>query len=117
VNPVAETLVEKALERLAKSADVRVVFGDPVIAGARTIVPVARVGYGFGGGLGRRPVTASATPETGGGGGGAVVARPVGVIEITYAGTRFIELDLARRLAGTFLTGVAVGLLLRRLLR
>jgi uncharacterized spore protein YtfJ len=37
-------------EPLQSSATVKAVFGDAIPAQGRTIIPVARVGYGFGGG-------------------------------------------------------------------
>jgi uncharacterized spore protein YtfJ len=88
-----ETLVEQIVERLGRSADCRVVFGDPITAGTKTIVAVARVAYGVRGG------------------GGGVVVRPVGVLEVSYAGTKFIEFGSGRRLGGLFLAGLALGIL------
>jgi uncharacterized spore protein YtfJ len=64
-------------------------FGEPIQAGDRVVVPIARVrgmgGYGFGRG------TASDGVDTGdgGGGGGAVEATPAGFLDITPAGVRF----------------------------
>ena len=44
---------------LRVGASVRNVYGEPVVAGGRTVIPIARVGYGFGAGGGevraRRP--------------------------------------------------------------
>ncbi len=115
-----ETLVEKIVERLGRSADCRVVFGEPITAGTKTIVPVARVAYGLGGGLGEPPKaaagTAPATTDVGGGGGGVIV-RPVGVLEVSYAGTRFIAFGGGRRLGGMFLAGLALGILATALRR
>ena len=108
-----ETLVEKIIERLGRSADWRVVFGDPITVGTKTIVPVARVAYGFGGGLGA-PADAGQRPgrqEHPESGGGGVAVRPVGVLEVSYAGTRFLEFGSGRRLAGMFLAGLALGIL------
>jgi uncharacterized spore protein YtfJ len=116
-NPVGDTLIEKALEQLARSADARVVFGEPITAGTRTIVPVARVAYGFGGGLGRRtsdgaPAPAPIDSEIERGVGGGVTARPVGALEITFTGSRYIEFGSGRRMAGAFLAGLVTGLLI-----
>ncbi len=87
-------------EHLEASAHVKTVFGEPVKTETRTIVPVAKVAYGFGGG------PAKGDPESGpietAGGGGGVVAAPIGVIEITNEKTRFIrtsELNWQRILA------------------
>ena len=116
-----DNLVEKALERLARSADARVIFGEPISSGGRTIVPVARVAYGFGAALGPQDDTqrtpagnqaADLAGHAGGGGAGGVTARPVGVLEVSYLGTRFIDFSAGRRLMGAFLGGVAFGLFL-----
>ncbi len=42
--------LKRISERLHSSATVTNVFGEPVLAEGRTIVPVARVRYGFGAG-------------------------------------------------------------------
>lgn len=104
--------LREVVDRLHESADARTVFGDPVERDGLTVVPVARVAYGFGGGLGRGPAE-----EAGGGSGGGVAARPAGVIEITDHETRFVPIPSRRRqvaLAATFLLGLVLGGLLRR---
>jgi uncharacterized spore protein YtfJ len=82
-------------DNLRVGASVRNVYGDPVTAGARTVIPIARVRYGFGagGGEGRSPATTA--DRAGSGGGAGMSARPVGALEITEAGTRFIPLRRA----------------------
>jgi uncharacterized spore protein YtfJ len=94
--------MDKALEsvtgRLAKSAQVKEVFGEPFEANGRTYVPVAQVGYGFGEG----------TKEGGTGVGGQVAAKPVGIVEINAEGARLIRFEPPWRL----LAGVGIGMLL-----
>jgi uncharacterized spore protein YtfJ len=58
-------------------ASVSAVFGDPVEAAGATIIPVARVRFALGGGLGRGDDLGE-----GGGGGGGAIAEPMGYIEI-----------------------------------
>ena len=41
-------------ESLSTRAQVKSVFGDPVTAGDKTIIPVAKIAYGFGAGAGTR---------------------------------------------------------------
>jgi uncharacterized spore protein YtfJ len=96
------SIIEGVKESGAKS-----VFGEVVAAHGRTIIPVASIGYGFGGGGFR-------TGLENGGGGGGVRAVPVGVFEVTEAGTTFIPLQEKRKLAAAALIGVCVGLLLAR---
>jgi uncharacterized spore protein YtfJ len=100
-------------DNLQIGASVRNVYGDPVSVGGRTVIPIARVSYGFGagGGVGGRE---EADPERGGSGGGAgMSARPVGALEITEAGTRFIPFmspaSLSVALTIGFLIGLAIG--------
>jgi hypothetical protein len=65
-------------DHLQVGASVRNVYGDPVNIGGRTVIPIARVSYGFGAG-GRVGGNGDAESERGGSGGGAgMTARPVG---------------------------------------
>ncbi len=70
---------------------------DPVERGDCTVVPVGRVSsrYGFGGGSGEGPTDddgSSTGGGGGGGGGGALEVIPVGYIEITSTGSRFVQI-------------------------
>ncbi|HVT12732.1 MAG TPA: spore germination protein GerW family protein [Fimbriimonadaceae bacterium] len=91
---------------LKDSASVRNVYGDPVRAGEKTIIPVANIAYGFGGGEDK-------DHDGGFGGGGGMRARPVGVVEITNGETRWVPLNPAKTLmiAGGigFLVGMVMG--------
>ena len=55
-------------EGFQSSATVKNVYGEPVSRGDRTVIPVARIAYAFGGGGGSKGEQAG--PEGGGGGGG-----------------------------------------------
>jgi uncharacterized spore protein YtfJ len=99
--------MESMLEPLTRSATVKSVYGEAISANGKTIIPVARVAYGFGGGRGRKPDESN--PKEGEGGGGGVYAVPVGVLEVTETETRFIPLSDKRRLAGAALIGFCVG--------
>jgi len=102
------------------SAGVERVYGEPIERDDRTVVPVARVAYGFGGGFGEGSSSgvngdsedAPAEHGSGGGGGGGVVAKPIGALEITDENTRFVRVDDRQRLLGAVVLGVAVGWLL-----
>ncbi|NUS45538.1 MAG: hypothetical protein HOQ24_17835, partial [Mycobacteriaceae bacterium] len=48
----AATLLTGLAEKVGGSASVRTVFGEPVVADGITVIPVARMSYGFGGGAG-----------------------------------------------------------------
>ncbi len=77
----------------------RMCFGEPVEAGGRTVIPVARVkasgGAGWGGGGDE-----GGTGE-GGGGGGHLDAAPIGFIEVGADGSRFVAIRDAERVAAT----------------
>jgi uncharacterized spore protein YtfJ len=111
---VKETL-EALAERL-QTTGVRTIFGDPISAEGRTIVPVARVAYGFGGGggSGKRPDQSRDASGEGAGGGGGVRAVPAGVIEITAEQTRFLSFDDWRPLAVAAALGFGLGVVLSK---
>lgn len=106
-------LLQTIGERIGTQAGVERVYGKPISAEGRTIVPVARVRFGFGAGSGGHRRGENQAPEEGGGGGGGLQASPVGVIEITTNSTRFIRFDswqpLAIAAAGGFVAGWLVG--------
>ena len=57
-------------ERLQTTANVETVYGEPIVAEGKTIIPVARVRYGFGGGFGEGNGGNGSSRENGGSGGG-----------------------------------------------
>ncbi len=96
-------------ESLERGASVKNVFGEPIEVQGRTLVPVARVAYGFGAGRGHGKgdeAKKHADEEDGGGGGGAS-SKPIGVLEVSDQGTRFI----ATRDNGRLYAGIAAGFL------
>ena len=106
---VAKTLRSLG-DHLQVGTSVRNVYGDPVNVGGRTVIPIARVSYGFGAG-GSEEVKS----ERGGSGGGAgMSARPVGALEITEAGTRFIPFIDPTRLGMALVVGFLIGLTIGR---
>lgn len=103
-------------ESLAHGASVKNVFGEPIEVQGRTLLPVARVAYGFGAGRGLAKGDESkkhADAEDGGGGGG-VTAKPIGVLEVTEEGTRFIPTRGNGRLYAGIAAGFMVGMWLAR---
>ena len=113
----AKELLRNLGETLGTTATVKSVFGEPIYLEGKTVVPIAKVSYGFGGGFGTGPAKHDmdhAPKGEGGGGGGWVQAYPVGALEITAAETRFIPITDTRILAAVFAAGVVFGLLWRR---
>lgn len=109
-----ENLIERLSSDLGQAATVRNVFGEPIQAGDKTIIPVAKIAYGFGGGHGHGPgkwrgvdLQDTGNQPGGAGGGGGLHACAKGVFEITPAGTRFIPAGSFRSL----LAGMIIGML------
>jgi uncharacterized spore protein YtfJ len=126
--------VERMAERVGGKASVRAVFGDPIERDGLTIIPVARVRWGFGGGSGTGPVavgpgldgegpTAAEASDlsqigSGSGGGGGVTADPVGYLEIGPDGATFKPIVSPMPSAGFLLAaGATAALVLRGLAR
>jgi uncharacterized spore protein YtfJ len=109
----ATDVLQRLGETLGSTATVKSVFGEPIQANGKTVVPVAKVAYGFGGGFGAGKHGKEANRQgEGGGGGGGVRAFPAGVLEITDSGTRFIPFTDLRLLALAFAAGAAFGAVL-----
>jgi len=110
--------LEELAQRVQSGASVEKVYGEPIVLADRTLIPIAKVAFGFGGGLGasrdsQRGIAASGEDKgAGAGGGGAAV--PVGVIEVSADGTRYIPIGWGRFLAGGALAGFFLGWLLAR---
>lgn len=90
-------------------------FGEPVRQGDVTIVPVARVRWGFGGGLGKGG--SEAAGGGGGGGGGGVRVFPLGYIEINKDGAEYKPIHDPANLVPLVVAGGVAGWLLLRGLR
>ena len=95
-----QTFVERIAALIQTSASARQVFGEPVERDGATIIPVARVQWGFGGGgLGHGAV------ERGGGGGG-VRTTAIGYIEIRNGTSVFRPIFDTTELAALILAGL-----------
>lgn len=106
--PIDEGRLRFGLSRAAGAlGGASLCFGEPIQAGERVIVPIARVrgvgGYGFGRG------TASESGDTGdgGGGGGAIEATPAGFLDITPEGVRYEGIPDAVTTARAISTGAS----------
>lgn len=116
-----ENLIENLSTSLGQNASVKNVFGEPIQVGDKTIIPVARLAYGFGAGFGQRKKNRNNGEVSGenkgqepagkgAGGGGGLNAVPKGVYEITPTCTRFIPANPAKQV----LTGIIVGYILKK---
>jgi len=114
-------LIESAVEHLRTSASVKTVYGDPVVVDGKTIIPVARVAFGFGGGSGTKKLPETedgeqSSDQTGEGAGGGMAAKPVGVVEISGEDTKFVPFAQTKKLAFAGLIGSGIGLVLGMML-
>src|SRR4051812_13132185 len=114
--------IEKLSTQFAQNASVKNVYGEPIVAGDKTIIPVAQIAYGLGGGYGHgknklRQLHESSEENKegvageGAGGGGGMFARPKGVYEVTPERTRFIPASGNKIL----ITGLVIGFIMRSL--
>lgn len=115
-----------AFADLREKADVNTCFGTPVTIEGRTVIPVAKVAYGFGMGVGRGIATEEDLEETsggaggaGGGGGGGVIAHPLAAVEVTSEGVWVDPIVDKQKvvLAGILLSGWLVFWLAQVLIR
>jgi uncharacterized spore protein YtfJ len=109
-----QSFVERLAQTIQQHASARQVYGEPVVHDDVTIIPVARVQWGVGGGG-----IEHAGIERGGGGGG-VRSTPVGFIEVRDETSTFRPIVTAGDgavLAGVAIAGVLGGLLVGKLSR
>lgn len=114
--------LEMLATQLAQEAAVNKVYGEPVITQGKTIIPVAKIVMGLGGGTGKKyrkdiaatePKEQNSNAESGGGGsGGGAVATPMGVFEITEKNTRYIPANGAKFFILGVIAGAVIGSLL-----
>ena len=127
-----DTFLERLANRIGAQANVKAVFGDPIERDGLTVIPVARVRWGFGGGAGGPGMVARGGPgkdgtydgpetpggASGSGGGGAVTADPIGWLEIGPDGAEFKSIVPAMPSPGFMLAvGATAALVLRGLAR
>jgi uncharacterized spore protein YtfJ len=78
------TFIERMAEKIGVTANARAVYGEPIERYGTTVIPVAKVRYGFGGGAGQKQ-----QEEGGAGGGGGVQVWPLGYIELGPHAVKF----------------------------
>jgi uncharacterized spore protein YtfJ len=106
-----DTFIERFAERLGVSAKAATVYADPVERNGVTVIPVAKVRYGFGGGRGSR------AQEEGTGGGGGVHVSPIGYIELRDGGSEFKPISDPTSRVPVIIAGGLMGWLILRALR
>ena len=121
-------LLETIAQHFGQNASIKNVYGEPITAHGKTIIPVAKIAMGLGGGYGTQKGRKQKTAETvekpednngeGLGAGGGMYATAKGVYEVSDKCTRFIPADATRQLltiaAIAFVTGRWIGRRKRR---
>src|SRR5436853_2959645 len=110
----SHTLLQSLHDNLSSRAQVKSVFGDPVTAGDKTIIPVAKIAYGFGAGAGTGGMGDTKPKGEGGGGAGGVRAIPIGLFEVSASETKFLPIHDRKKTLATLLAGAALGVLFAR---
>jgi len=110
ITPGAHPVVRRFIQGVRDTFTVRTVYGDPVESRGVTVIPVAQTYFGFGAGGGGGKAGGS------GGGGGGVV-RPIGFIEITAKGARWVPITRAWQRIAVRALPIVIGVLARRALR
>ncbi len=85
--------VRAVFDKFSRHKDVSLVFGEPIDKGKRSVIPVAKLNYTFGGGGGGGSgpdgkLVGNAIGK-GEGGGGHFYVKPIGVYEVTEKRVRF----------------------------
>jgi uncharacterized spore protein YtfJ len=103
-------ILQSLKESVLGQASVKAIYGEPISAQGKTVIPVARVMYAYGAGAGTGGVGDTRARVEGGGGGGGGRAIPVGVIEISDRQTRFVPITDRTKLTGAVLAGIGLGM-------
>lgn len=106
----SQALLQSLKESIVSQASVKTIYGEPISAQGKTIIPVAKIMYGFGGGAGTGGVGDRSAQGEGGGGGGGVRAIPMGVIEVSDQPTRFVPIIDKKKLIAAVLAGIGLGM-------
>jgi uncharacterized spore protein YtfJ len=105
------SFVERLADKLGINANARSVYSEPVERDGTTIIPVAKVRWGFGGGAGKKG------GKRGKGGGGAVQVSPLGYIEMKDGETRYKPIRDPASMVPLVVAGGLSGWILLRALR
>lgn len=107
----SKSFLERLADRLGMNASAAAVYHEPVERDGTTIIPVAKVRWGFGGGGGK------SRKERGMGAGGGVHVSPLGYIEMRGGETQFKPIRDPVALVPVVVVAGAAGWVLLRALR
>jgi uncharacterized spore protein YtfJ len=89
----AGAILDRLADRLRGAANATAVYGAPVVRDGVTVIPVAKIRWGFGGGGGSGNSPGGQGSGSGEGGGGGVLATPMGYIEMRDGSTEFKQIN------------------------
>ena len=82
-----EEIVKSLIDGFKTTADVRTVYGEPITFYGKTLIPIAKVGFGLGAGEGKSPEGVGGSGAGGGGG-----TEPVGFLLVSEDEVKFIPI-------------------------
>jgi len=109
--PRKPSFLERVAERIGMQASAKAVYAEAVERDGVTVIPVAKVRWGFGGGTGPKQ------GKRGKGGGGGLQATPLGYIEIKEGQTEFKPISDPMSLVPLVAMGGLAGWVVLRSLR
>lgn len=104
----ANEIIQLISDRVKDTANVQVIFGEPIVSGGVTIVPVASIRVAGGGGKTKAKVSEQGADSRGMG--LKVVTRPLGYIEIKEGHAVFVPIPDVTKIAvgGMVVAGLAL---------
>ncbi len=84
------SFIERLAEKVGVNASAKTIYSEPVQCDGVTVIPVAKVRWGFGGGSG------SKSGKRGKGGGGGVQVSPLGYIEMKDGRSEYRPIQRSR---------------------
>ena len=105
------SFIERLAEKVGVHANAKTIYSEPVQCDGVTVIPVAKVRWGFGGGTGIKP------DKRGKGGGGGVQVSPLGYIEMKDGRTEYRPIHDPASWGPLMVIGGVVGWVLLRGLR
>src|SRR5262249_244518 len=102
-------LLQSLKESVLGQASVKAIYGEPISAHDKTIIPVAKIMYAYGAGAGTGGIGEKNTRGEGGGGAGGVRPVRAAVIEVCNQQTRFVAITDRKVLNKSFRSWSWVG--------
>jgi uncharacterized spore protein YtfJ len=110
LTPARDGFIARLGELISRNLNTSMIYGEPIEREGVTVIPVAKVKYGFGGGTGKKQA------QEGHGGGGGAKVFPLGYIELSQGKTEFRRIpDPAALIGLVALGGISTLLVLRGL--